>query len=75
MRRRKRSSTYLINKLIDKTFHPLYSQSPAWILVDGAFHALVEQNPRVSMRKFAKYSLPLLIRKRKRACEKTFCHS
>jgi len=73
--KRKRSSVYLANKLIDALLHPLYRQSPAWILVDGAFHALVEQNPRVSMRKFAKYSLPLLIRKRKRACEKTFCHS
>jgi len=74
MRRRKRSSTYLANKLIDAALHPLYKQSAGWILVDGAFHALVERNPKVSMRKFVKYSLPLLMRKRKRACEKSFCH-
>jgi len=74
MRRRKGGSTYLLNKLIDQLIHPLYKQSAGWILVDGALHALVEQDLRSSTRKFVKYSLPLLIRRRGRACEKSFCH-
>jgi len=73
MRKRRRNSVYVLNKLIDSLIHPLYKQSAGWILVDGALHALVEQDPRSSTRKFVKYSLPLLIRRR-RACEKSFCH-
>jgi len=73
MRRRRGSSTYLLNKLIDSLIHPLYKRSAGWILVDGALHALVERDPPSSARKFVKYSLPLLIRRR-RACEKGFCH-
>jgi len=50
------------NKIIDSAVHPLSKIHPAFTLVDGLLHALNEQDPKTSLRKFVKYSLPELIR-------------
>jgi len=51
-----------LNRLIDSLVHPYFAEYPALILVDGLLHAIVEQNPNVSLKKFAKYSVPELLR-------------
>jgi hypothetical protein len=40
---------------------PKKPQDPAMITVDGALHAIVEQNPDASLKKFIKYNVPKLI--------------
>lgn len=51
-----------VNKLIDAVVHPLFRKSKAFIIVDGVAHTIVEQNTKVSIRKFIKYDLEELIR-------------
>ena len=51
-----------MHKLIDDCVHPHFKNHPSLILVDGLLHAIVEQNPRESVRKFTKYSLPELLK-------------
>jgi len=50
-----------INRLIDSALHPLCDLSPAFIAVDTLLHGLVEQNPKESVGKFARYTLPKII--------------
>ncbi len=50
-----------LNKLIDSICHPLWKQNEGFILVDGFLHAMVEQDPPETVRKFIKYNLPKLI--------------
>jgi hypothetical protein len=50
-----------INRLIDSTIHPLFKRSPAFIVVDTVLHGLVEQNPKETIGKFARYTLPKII--------------
>ena len=47
------------NRLIDNIFHPLFKENKTFVLIDGAMHFIVEQNPPVSMKKFIRYSLKL----------------
>lgn len=47
-----------LNKFIDSVCHPLCKSQKGFILVDGLLHALVEQNPPESVKKFIKYNLP-----------------
>jgi hypothetical protein len=58
------------NRLIDELIHPHFKEHPAFILLDGFLHAMVEQNAEESFRKFLKYNAPklpgYLISKRKR---------
>jgi hypothetical protein len=58
------------NDLIDQIVHPHFKDHPSFILVDGLLHAMVEQNPDESLRKFLRYNAPklptYLISKRKR---------
>jgi hypothetical protein len=54
------------NNLIDTLLHPFLEEHKSAILVDGALHAIVEQNPSVSLKKFAKYSLPELFKPSKK---------
>jgi len=61
MKRRRKKSTINSNKVIDNMFHPLFKESRAFVLIDGAMHFMVEQNPPVSMKKFLRYSLRHLL--------------
>lgn len=51
-----------LNRLIDSLMHPHFKEYPALIIVDGLLHAIVEQNPDVSLAKFVKYNVPKLLR-------------
>jgi hypothetical protein len=65
-RRRRRKTAYTkgeLNKLVDSALHPLFEDSPIFIAVDEAAHALIEQDLRESVLKFIRYSLPTLIQK------------
>jgi hypothetical protein len=64
---RKNSSLFSkgeMNRIIDALVHPLFDQNKAFVLADGVLHGLVEQDPPSSIRKFAKYSFPELIKPR-----------
>jgi len=50
-----------INKLIDSLCHPMCKANPGILIVDGFIHGLVERNPPLSIRKFLKHNLPMLI--------------
>lgn len=50
-----------LNKLIDSLCHPLFEADEGFILVDGFLHAIVEQDPPVTVKKFIKYNLPKLL--------------
>ena len=52
-----------LNYLIDDLVHPLCDANAGFVLVDEVLHALVEQDPRVSAKKFLRYSLPEIIKK------------
>ena len=62
-RKKKPYSTGQKNKLIDAAVHPWARENPWLIMVDGGLHALVEGNLKTSTVKFAKYSLPELLKK------------
>jgi len=51
-----------VNRLIDDLVHPYFKKYPALILLDGLLHAIVEQNPDVSLRKFVRYNASKLLR-------------
>ena len=51
------------NRLIDDAVHPWTRENLWLILVDGGLHALVEGDLKTSAVKFAKYSLPELLKK------------
>jgi hypothetical protein len=51
-----------LNKIIDDLICPCFKQYPALIIVDGLLHAMVEQNPDASLRKFIKYNVPKLLK-------------
>lgn len=51
-----------LNKLIDSMIHPFCEEDKRFILLDGFLHALVEQNPPVTVRKFVKYNLPEILK-------------
>ena len=51
-----------LNKLIDDLIHPYTKKYPALILVDGLLHAIVEQDPSTSMKKFLRYGVPKLLK-------------
>jgi hypothetical protein len=50
---------------------PKKPQDPAMITVDGALHAIVEQNPDASLKKFIKYNVPKLIQSLTKKPKKT----
>jgi hypothetical protein len=50
------------NMRIDELIHPYFKENPTFILLDGLLHAIVEQNPSESLRKFLVYNLPELRR-------------
>ena len=65
-RTRKKMSVYTVgeaNKLIDATLHPLAKIHPVFTLIDELAHVANEQNLKESLVKFAKYSLPEIIKR------------
>lgn len=59
-----------MNRLIDDVCHPLFREDGKFVLLDGFFHALVDRNPPVSVKKLVRYDLPRLmkeLRKKQRA--------
>ncbi len=46
-----------LNILIDHTFHPLFKKDKRFVIIDGAMHFMIENNPKSSFRKFIRYSL------------------
>jgi len=64
-RRRKDVKSYTkgeLNKLVDSVCHPLSKTDKGFILVDGLLHAMVEQDPPTTVKKFIKYNLPELMK-------------
>ncbi len=61
MKKRRNKRIINPNKLIDLVFHPLFREDKAFVIIDGALHFIVEQNPPVSAKKFVKYSLKYLL--------------
>jgi len=62
MRKARKIDKGKLNKLIDDLIHPHFREYPALIIVDGLLHAMVEQNPDASLRKFIKYNVPELLK-------------
>jgi hypothetical protein len=62
MRKVRRTVKGELNRLIDSLVHPYFRECPALIVVDGLLHAMVEQDPNVSLRKFVRYGVPELLR-------------
>lgn len=50
-----------LNKLIDGLCHPLFKTNKGFVLVDGLLHAMVEQDPPRTVKKFMKYNLPKIV--------------
>jgi len=50
-----------INRLIDSLCHPLSKTNPAMLIIDGFLHGLVERNPPLSVRKFLRHNIPMLM--------------
>ena len=61
----KRSVVYTkgeLNQVIDSLIHPLAKKDPRFILLDGIFHAIIEENPTESIMKFLRYNAPILFK-------------
>jgi hypothetical protein len=57
----RRTTAGKLNKLVDDLLHPYFTDYPALIIADSLLHAIIEQDPKTSMRKSIKYNLPKLI--------------
>ena len=55
-----------VNRLIDVLFHRHFRRNPDFILLDGLAHAIVEDDLELSIRKFAKYGVPALLKETER---------
>ena len=47
-----------LNKLVDDLLHPYFTDYPALIIADSLLHAIIEQDPKTSMRKSVRYNRP-----------------
>jgi len=50
-----------LNRTIDALLHPLAKEDPAFLVVDGVLHGIVERNPSESVLKFIHHNLPKLL--------------
>jgi hypothetical protein len=50
-----------LNKRVDALLHPLAKADPAFLVVDGVLHGIIEQNPPESVLKFFHHNLPKLL--------------
>jgi len=57
-----------LNKIVDSFIHPFFGKENGSIIVDGFVHALVEQDIRVSARKFLRYDLPEILKGSGKKC-------
>lgn len=62
MRKIRRTVKGELNRLIDDAMHLHFKEYPISIIMDGLLHAMVEQNPHVSLRKNVRYNVPKLLR-------------
>jgi hypothetical protein len=62
MKKHKKPSKGQLNKIIDVLVHPYFEKYPLLILVDGAAHALIEQDAKTTIRKFVKYNAPAILK-------------
>ena len=63
-KRRKVAGLYTkgeLNKLVDSLCHPLFKVDKGFMILDGFLHALIKQNPPLSIRKFIRHNLSKLI--------------
>jgi hypothetical protein len=51
------------NVIIDSVVHPLAEQHWSFVIIDGALHALNEQDPIQSFVKFLRYNAPELLKR------------
>jgi len=51
------------NAIVDSIVHPLGDEHWTFILIDGALHALNEQDPVQSFVKFLKYNAPEFLKR------------
>jgi len=64
MRKIRKTTKGKLNKLIDNLIHPYFEEHPTFtIIIDSLLHAMVEQDPEMSFRKFVKYNIPKILRK------------
>jgi hypothetical protein len=64
--RQKRKSLYSRsekNMIIDSLVHPLADEHWSFVIVDGALHALNEEDPIQSLIKFLRYNAPELLKR------------
>jgi hypothetical protein len=54
------------NKLIDSFVHPFAREDPSFWALDTLLHALVEQDPAVTLGKFVRYNLPKILKQAKK---------
>jgi len=59
-----------LNRLVDDLCHPFFQENKGYVLVDGLLHAIVEQNPPVSIKKFVQYNVPELVRRKRKTTKK-----
>ena len=45
-----------LNQLVDSLVHPHYRVHKGFLILDALAHAVVEQNPKKSLKKFLKYN-------------------
>lgn len=55
-----------LNRIIDTLLHRHFRRNPDLILLDGLAHAIVENDLEQSLRKFAKYGVPVLLKETER---------
>ena len=61
MAKTRRPTAGKLNKLVDDLLHPYFTDYPALIIADSLLHAIIEQDPKISMRKSVRYNLSKLI--------------
>lgn len=62
--RRKNKKQYSkgeLNILVGSVFHPLRGRSSVFMVAGTVLHGLIEQNPKLIVRRFARYALPKII--------------
>ena len=64
--RRKHYTKGDLNRLVDGLCHPLYKANKGFMLVGGLLHAVIEEDPPKSARKFLRYNLPAIINQMKK---------
>jgi hypothetical protein len=57
-------TTGQLNKVIDVFVHPFFKNDEKYVWLDGILHAIAEQDPQISMKKFVKYNLPKLLKQK-----------